>query len=75
MVKNGMPLAFEHRVVAERKIGRYLTINEHVHHIDRDPHNNSPDNLQVMTTFEHRQLHAHHDPNHPVLFDLSDVAA
>ena len=38
----------EHRLVAERKIGRYLLPEEVVHHIDGDKENNNPDNLQVF---------------------------
>lgn len=48
----------EHRVVAEKKIGRKLQKGEVVHHIDGDKTNNHPDNLQVMTDSEHARLHA-----------------
>jgi hypothetical protein len=48
----------EHRVVAELKIGRKLSSDEHVHHIDGDKHNNHPDNLSVMTKKDHLALHA-----------------
>lgn len=41
----------EHRVVAG-----VVTAN-HVHHIDGDPANNSPDNLVVLTAAEHRTAH------------------
>lgn len=47
----------EHRVVAEQMLGRPLRRGEIVHHIDGDRHNNSPDNLQVMTQSEHMRLH------------------
>lgn len=36
---------YEHRYVMEKKLGRFLSGNEVVHHIDCDPHNNSPENL------------------------------
>jgi hypothetical protein len=48
----------EHRLVAEQTIGRPLAPGEVVHHIDRNPLNNAPDNLQVMTHSEHSSLHA-----------------
>lgn len=46
------------RKVASKAIGRELTSDEHVHHIDGDPSNNSPDNLAVMNRSEHLRLHA-----------------
>lgn len=46
-----------HRLVAEQKIGRKLKPGEIVHHIDGDIHNNSPENLEVMTQREHIELH------------------
>lgn len=47
----------EHRVVAERMLGRPLQRGEIVHHIDGDRRNNDPSNLQVMTQSEHLKLH------------------
>lgn len=43
----------EHRLVAERVLGRYLTRDEVVHHIDDDPANNDPANLIVYPTNGH----------------------
>lgn len=37
-----------HRRVAEEKIGRALRRDEIVHHMDGNPHNNAPENLQVL---------------------------
>lgn len=47
----------EHRVLAERLIGRPLNPDEVVHHIDGDKTNNAPENLRVMTRKEHSALH------------------
>lgn len=44
-------------IVAERKFGRKIKKDEVVHHIDKDHHNNDPDNLQIMTASEHSKSH------------------
>jgi hypothetical protein len=38
----------EHRLVMEKKIGRYLLPHEVVHHIDDNKTNNHPDNLELF---------------------------
>lgn len=45
-----------HRVVASEKIGRWLTTEEHVHHIDGNKTNNSPENIMILTASEHSIL-------------------
>ena len=45
----------EHRIVAEKMLGRPLKKGEVVHHIDGDKRNNSPDNLMV---FPNQRAHA-----------------
>lgn len=47
----------EHRLVMEKHIGRYLEIDEIVHHIDGNKQNNNISNLQLMTASEHVKLH------------------
>ena len=48
----------EHRVVAEAKIGRYLSKGEIVHHIDENKLNNNPENLVVFRSIsDHRRFH------------------
>ena len=57
------PLSYEagkvyyHRHVASIKLGRWLTPEEHVHHIDGDKTNNTPSNLEVLTATEHAYKH------------------
>ncbi|MFA5379442.1 MAG: HNH endonuclease [Dehalococcoidia bacterium] len=49
---------YEHRLVAEQKIGRPLIKGEMIHHIDGNAGNNHPDNLEVVSSHEaHRLLH------------------
>lgn len=48
----------EHRLVMEKKIGRYLRDDEVVHHIDENTLNNDITNLTIFTVKEHCRLHA-----------------
>lgn len=51
----------QHRMVAEDKLGRPLRrsrdakVGEHVHHLDGNPANNHPDNLEILTKSEHHR--------------------
>jgi hypothetical protein len=47
---------FEHILVLEEKLDRYLEAEEITHHKDGDGFNNSPDNLEAVT----RSWHARH---------------
>lgn len=49
---------YEHMLVAEEKIGRYLKDGEVVHHIDENKYNNSSENLIVFkTNSDHISFH------------------
>ena len=49
---------FEHRLVMEKKIGRFLKPKERVHHLDGNKLNNNPKNLQLFSTNgEHTRHH------------------
>jgi len=47
----------EHRLVMEKKLGRYLRPNEIVHHINGDGLDNHPENLIVMSQRKHIRNH------------------
>lgn len=48
----------EHREIMSCHLGRPLKNNEHIHHIDGNPRNNSIDNLLVCSPTEHAKIHA-----------------
>lgn len=49
-----------HRLVMAYAVGRQLTPQEQVHHIDGNPRNNHPSNLKILTRAEHAFEHGRH---------------
>lgn len=48
---------YEHRFIMERSIGRFLTEDEVVHHLNLDPSDNRLQNLILLTRDAHAKLH------------------
>jgi len=59
----------EHRVVAEKMLGRPLRRGEVVHHTDGDKLNNDPSNLVVMRQGEHMREHGLGIPGKPLWWE------
>lgn len=63
VVVPGHPMAdsrgriLEHRYVMACKLGRSLTSDEVVHHINHDKRNNRPENLEILSNTAHSRLH------------------
>jgi hypothetical protein len=62
--QNGRRIAL-HRAIMAEHLGRSLTSNEVVHHIDHDPLNNDLTNLRIMTRAEHCIYHLRTMPATP----------
>jgi hypothetical protein len=54
--RDGKKIA-RHRLIVQEREGRALSSHELVHHVDRDPLNNNPDNLVILSRAEHQRLH------------------
>jgi len=49
---------YEHRFVLEKMLGRFLVSNEVAHHVDGNPLNNDPSNIELRTRSSHDSEHA-----------------
>lgn len=56
-VRVGRKVINRSRKVVQDILGRELSTNEHVHHIDGNPLNDNPDNLRVVSPREHYLIH------------------
>lgn len=52
-----------HRYIMEQYLGRKLNPTEHIHHINKDPLDNRIENLAVLESKEHMQLHKQKYPD------------
>lgn len=57
-IRIGKKYILEHRYLMEKKIGRPLKKDEHVHHINGDRHDNRLSNLKLIKCSDHVQHHA-----------------
>ncbi|MBO5630402.1 MAG: HNH endonuclease [Aeriscardovia sp.] len=56
-IHKGGQTFYEHRLIVEKMLGRKLSTDEIVHHIDGNKWNNDPSNLEVVTRSEHARMH------------------
>jgi len=54
---NTAGIVYYHRHIISLQRGKWLSSNEHIHHIDGDRANNAIENLVVLTNREHCQVH------------------
>lgn len=47
----------EYRLILAEALGRMLSRDEHVHHLDLDENNNAIENLVLVTRGEHARIH------------------
>jgi hypothetical protein len=65
---------YEHRYLMEQQLGRFLTKDEVVHHINGDPLDNSIENLKVLSKAVHAQQHGYARGHHVVEIKCPDCA-
>ncbi|MFA5378056.1 MAG: HNH endonuclease [Dehalococcoidia bacterium] len=55
--------SWEHRVIMENHLGRLLTEDEHIHHINGVKTDNRVENLELHSNSDHRKLHWDNTPS------------
>jgi len=60
-----------HDVIMEQHIGRKLTSDEVVHHIDKIKTNNSIENLMLLSRAKHSSIHGKENYNNGTCYDIS----
>ena len=62
-MRDGRKVRHAHRLIMERHLGRKLTKDEVVHHINHDKQDNRLENLTIMSHQEHSE---HHNQKYPI---------
>ena len=65
--RKGGNYIFEHILVVEKNIGRFLEKHEIVHHIDKDKQNNNIDNLHLFSGKDNKESSQMHSAAHESL--------
>jgi hypothetical protein len=55
---NNRGYILEYRYIVEQAIGRFLTDEEQIHHINGDSSDNRLENLQIVSASEHSKIHS-----------------
>ena len=63
---------YEHILVMESKLGRFVDIRERVHHKNEVKTDNRSENLEVLTLSEHTKLHKSKNPEKKVLLKCAE---